>query len=82
MYYIIIALTDALVRVSVVHVAAVARAVEASRRVNARPVVAHVRHQRALVDFFGPVRHGVHDQTRSRTAQQQVFLLDTRNDSD
>lgn len=60
--------------VGVVRVTGVARTMEAAGRVDARAVVAHVRHQRALVDLFGPVGHRVHDQAGSRSAQQQVFL--------
>lgn len=60
--------TDALMGVGVVHVSAVARTVEASGSVHARSVIAHVRHQCALVNFFGPVGHRVHDQARPRPA--------------
>jgi len=61
--------TDALMGVGIVHVSTVARTVEASGGVHTRSVVAHVRHQRALVDFFGSVGHRVHDQARPRPAQ-------------
>lgn len=68
---------DALVRVDVVDVAPVALTLETSRRVHAFAVFAHRRHQVALVDLDGFVRHRVDDLTGSTSAQRKMFIWES-----
>lgn len=58
----------------VVHEAAVTLALEATGSVETRAVVAHCRHERALVYLDAGVGHRVHDLARLSAAQQQVLL--------
>ena len=57
----------------VVNVAAVALALEAARRVHAHAVLAHLRHQDALVDLFGDASHRIDDRAGTISAQSCIF---------
>lgn len=59
---------------NVVQEAAVTLALEAAGRVETGAVVAHCRHERALVYLHAGVRHRVHDLARLCAAQQEVLL--------
>jgi hypothetical protein len=64
--------TYALVGCLVVDVAPVALALEAARGVDALAVLAHLRHEGALVDVLRLVGHWVDVLARQRAAQQHV----------
>lgn len=65
--------TGALMSIFIVSVPSVTFALEASRYVHANAVLTHLRHESALVDFFGESSHWIDNGARSIAAQLQVF---------
>lgn len=59
--------TNALMSILIIDITAITFALEATRDVHADTVLAHLRHQRTLVNLLGYTGHWINDGSRSIT---------------